>query len=152
MTAAANGQTNADGSQNIISQARLVDEVRRLVLQSVKNERFLKQPTTAGLNTGIAGEEATSATDRRGGRGAAAQPRRALPLEPRDAFDRGDRHPGRARTPTRSLGPVPAEQPQVANDGSAFVDPTNTFTDTATGQTFGYSSGLSGILPGPARP
>ena len=45
-----------------------------------------------------------------------------------------------------SLGPVSAQNPQAANDGSAFVDPTNVFTDTVTGQKFGYSSALSGIV------
>jgi beta-glucosidase len=45
-----------------------------------------------------------------------------------------------------ALGPASTQNPQAANDGSAFVDPTNVFTDTATGQTFGYSSALSGIV------
>jgi beta-glucosidase len=45
-----------------------------------------------------------------------------------------------------SVGPVTTEQPQVDNDGSPFVNPANVFTDTATGQTFGYSSAISGIV------
>ena len=50
-------RTNADGSQNIISQARLADEVRRLLLQSVKNERFKTPPTNAGIGNGVAQDE-----------------------------------------------------------------------------------------------
>ena len=138
------GQTNADGSQNLISQARLVDEARRLVLQSVKNERFLKQPTTTGLNTGIAAEEATSAKIAEQGAVLLRDHDGALPL---GRHDRSIAVIGTQAGPNAdtSLGPVSTEQPQSANDGSAFVDPTNTFTDTATGQAFGYSSALSGI-------
>ncbi|MFZ1993238.1 MAG: glycoside hydrolase family 3 C-terminal domain-containing protein [Solirubrobacteraceae bacterium] len=138
------GQTNADGSKNLISQARLVDEVRRLVLQSVKNERFLKQPTTTGLNTGIAAEEATSARIAEQGAVLLRNHHEVLPLDRRDRSIAviGTQAGPNADT---SLGPVSTEQPQSANDGSAFVDPTNKFTDTATGQTFGYSSALSGI-------
>ena len=138
------GTTNADGSQNLISQARLVDEVRRLVLQSVKNERFLKQPTTTGLNTGIAAEEATSAKIAEQG-AVLLRNAGALPL---DRHDRSIAVIGTQAGPNAdtSLGPVSTEQPQSANDGSAFVDPTNSFTDTQTGQTFGYSSALSGIV------
>lgn len=44
------------------------------------------------------------------------------------------------------VGPASAEQPQIENDGSPFVDPTNSFTDTTTGQTSGYQSALGGIL------
>jgi beta-glucosidase len=141
----ADGQTNADGSRNLISQARLVDEVRRLVLQSVKNERFLKQPTTTGLNTGIAPEEATSARIAEQGAVLLRNHHGVLPL---DRHVRSISVIGTQAGPNAdaSLGQVSTEQPQSANDGSAFVDPTNTFTDTATGQTFGYASALSGIV------
>ncbi len=139
------GLTNADGSQNIISQARLVDEVRRLVLQSVKDERFLNPPNNNEIGDGITQDEATSAKLAEEG---------AVLLE-----NRGDVLPignpvhsiaviGTQAGPNSdtSLGPVSAQNPQVANDGSAFVDPTNVFTDTVTGQKFGYSSAVSGIV------
>ena len=138
------GLTNADGSQNIISQARLLDEVRRLVLQSTKNERFLNPPNNNGIGDGVAQDEATSAKIAEEG---------AVLLE-----DRGDVLPfgnsvhsiaviGTQAGPNSNtaLGPVSSQNPQVANDGSAFVDPTNVFTDTVTGEKFGYSSALSGI-------
>jgi beta-glucosidase len=138
------GLTNADGSQNIISQARLVDEVRRLVLQSTKNERFLNPPNDDGIGDGIAGDEATSAKIAEEG---------AVLLSNRGVLPFGNSvHSiaviGTQAGPNSSTarGPVSTQNPQVANDGSAFVDPTNTFTDTVTGQTFGYSSALSGIV------
>jgi beta-glucosidase len=139
------GLTNSDGSQNIISQARLADEVRRLVLQSVKNERFLNPPNNNGIGDGVAQDETTSASIAEQG---------AVLLE-----DHGGVLPignavhsiaviGTQAGPNSStaLGPVSTQNPQVANDGSAFVDPTNAFTDAATGQTYGYSSALSGIV------
>ncbi|HEX4010398.1 MAG TPA: glycoside hydrolase family 3 C-terminal domain-containing protein [Solirubrobacteraceae bacterium] len=140
-----NGQTNADGSQNLVTTARLVDEVRRLVLQSVKDERFLKQPTTAGIGDGISADESTSAQIAEAGAVLLQDRAGVLP------FGHGvhsiaviGTQAGPNANP--ALGPVSAQQPQSANDGSAFVDPTNAFTDTATGQTFGYSSALSGIV------
>lgn len=140
-----NGQTNADGSQNLITTARLVDEVRRLVLQSVKNERFLKPPTTTGIGDGITQDEATSARIAEQGAVLLADRGAVLPLSGRD-------HSiaviGTQAGPNSdaSLGSVSTQLPQVANDGSAFVNPNNTFTDSATGQKFGYQSALSGIV------
>ncbi len=139
-----NGQTNADGSQNLISTARLIDEVRRLVLQSVKNERFLKPPTTTGIGDGITQDEATSAQIAEQGAVLLADRGDVLPLSERD---RSIAVIGTQAGPNTdpSLGPVSTQRPQVANDGSAFVNPNNTFTDTTSGQTFGYQSALSGI-------
>ena len=45
-----------------------------------------------------------------------------------------------------AVGPASSQFPQVENDGSPYVNPANTFTDTATGQTYGYQSALSGII------
>ncbi len=139
------GATNADGSQNIISEARLVDEVRRLVLQSVKNERFLKQPNTDGIDDGIAQDEATSAEIEEQGAVLLEDRAGVLPIRPsiRSIAVIGTQAGPNADA---NVGPVTTEQPQIENDGSPFVNPTNTFTDTVTGQAFGYSSALSGIL------
>jgi beta-glucosidase len=139
------GQINSDGTQNIITQARLVDEVRRLVLQSTKNERFLHPPTNTGIDAGVASDEATSAEVEEQGAVLLKNQSNALPLS---------RHSGSIAVigtqagpnSNAAVGPISTEQPQADNDGSPFVDPTNTFTDTTTGQTFGYSSALSGIL------
>ncbi|HUA49908.1 MAG TPA: glycoside hydrolase family 3 C-terminal domain-containing protein [Solirubrobacteraceae bacterium] len=133
------GQTNADGSQNIISQARLVDEVRRTVLQSTKNERFLNPPTNTGIGDGVAKDEATSAAIEEAGAVLLKDQGNVLPI---------GRHARSIAVIGTQAGPGPnsTEQPQVDNDGSPFVNPANQFTDTATGQTFGYSSALSGIL------
>jgi beta-glucosidase len=138
------GLTNADGSQNIISQARLVDEVRRLVLQSVKDERFLHPPNNDGIDDGIAQDEASSTKIAEEGAVLLAN-RGVLPISRavHSIAVIGTQAGPNANT---SLGPVSSQNPQAANDGSAFVDPTNVFTDSATGQTFGYSSALSGIV------
>jgi beta-glucosidase len=139
------GLTNPDGSQNIISQARLVDEVRRLVLQSVKNERFLNPPNNDGIDDGIAGDEATSAKIAEEGAVLLQDRGGVLPIDQRV---RSIAVIGTQAGPNSNaaLGPVSTQNPQVANDGSAFVDPTNQFTDTVTGQAFGYSTALSGIV------
>ncbi len=138
------GLTNADGSQNIISQARLVDEVRRLVLQSVKDERFLNPPNNDGIDDGIAQDEATSAKIAEEG-AVLLVDRGVLPISGavHSVAVIGTQAGPNANT---ALGPVSSQNPQAANDGSAFVDPTNVFTDTVTGQEFGYSSALSGIV------
>ena len=140
-----NGQTNPDGSQNIISQDRLVDEVRRLVLQSTKNERFLRPPTNTGIGDGVAQDEATSAAIEEG---AAVLLKNRGDVLPIDRHTRSLAVIGTQAGPNSdtAVGPVTTEQPQVDNDGSPFVNPANQFTDTATGQAFGYSSALSGIL------
>jgi beta-glucosidase len=140
-----NGQTNPDGSQNIISQARLVDEVRRLLLQSTENERFLNPPTSAGINAGIAGDEADAARIEEDGAVLLRNENATLPIS---RHARSIAVIGTQAGPNSdpSVGPVSSEQPQVENDGSPFVNPTNTFTDSSTGQSFGYSSALSGIL------
>jgi beta-glucosidase len=139
------GQPNADGSQNIISQARLVDEVRRIVLQSTKNERFLNPPTNTGIGDGVAQDEATSAAIEEGGAVLLKDRGNVLPI---GRHSRSIAVIGTQAGPNSdpAVGPVTAEQPQVDNDGSPFVNPANQFTDTATGQNFGYSSALSGIL------
>jgi beta-glucosidase len=139
-----NGATNPDGSQNIISQARLVDEVRRATLQSVKNERFLKPPTQAGVADGVAQDETTSASIEEQGSVLLKNSGQALPLSPgtRSIAVIGTQAGPNADT---SVGPASAEQPQIENDGSPFVDPTNSYTDTTTGQTFGYQSALGGV-------
>ena len=142
----ADGQTNADGSQNLISQARLVDEVRRLVL-AVGQERALPQAADDHRSRTPASPLRRPPRPRSPSRApcCCATTDDALPL---DRHDRSIAVIGTQAGPNAdtSLGPVSTEQPQSANDGSAFVDPTNTFTDTATGQTFGYSSALSGIV------
>jgi beta-glucosidase len=135
-----NGQTNADGSQNLISQARLVDEVRRVLLQSTKNERFLNPPNKNGVGDGVAADEATSAQIAEQGAVLLKNDRGALPLDRRV---RSIAVIGTQGGPSSTIAGV--QQPQVANDGSAYVNPTNVFTDSASGQTFGYSSALSGI-------
>jgi beta-glucosidase len=139
------GTTNADGSQNIISQARLVDEVRRLVLQSTKNERFLNPPTNTGIDDGIAQDEATSAAVEEQGAVLLKDQAGVLPI---GSHDKSIAVIGTQAGPDSNpaVGPVSTEQPQIENDGSPFVNPTNAFTDTTTGQTFGYSSALGGIV------
>lgn len=139
------GQTNADGTQNIISQARLVDEVRRLVLQSTKNERFLNPPTNAGIADGVTKDEATSARIEEGGAVLLKDQDGVLPVG-KNARSIAVIGTQAGPNTNAAVGPVSTEQPQVDNDGSPFVDPTNQFTDPTTGQTFGYTSALSGIL------
>ena len=139
------GQINADGSQNVISQARLVDEVRRLLLQSVKNERFKTPPTNTGIGNGVTQDEATSAQIEEQGAVLLKNDSDVLPIA---KHDRSIAVIGTQAGPNSdaSVGPVTTEQPQVDNDGSPFVNPANVFTDTTTGQTFGYSSAISGIV------
>jgi beta-glucosidase len=140
-----NGVVNSDGSQNIISTARLVDEVRRLVLQSVKNERFANPPTNAGVGDGVAADEATSAAIEEAGAVLLKDDRGVLPLS---AHTRSIAVIGTQAGPNTdsAVGPVSTQFPQVENDGSPYVNPANQFTDTVTGAAFGYSSALSGIL------
>jgi beta-glucosidase len=151
------GHVNANGSQNVISAARLVDEVRRLVLQSTKNERFANPPTSSAINSainnGIAAEEATSAAIEEAGAVLLKDQRNVLPLSSRDSSIAVI---GTQAGPNADAGAGPASTqfPQVENDGSPYVNPANAFTDTATGQSFGYVSGLAGIIAraGPGRP
>jgi beta-glucosidase len=140
-----NGLVNADGSQNIIAAARLVDEVRRLLLQSTKNERFANPPTSGGINNGIAAEEATSAAIEEAGAVLLKDQRGVLPLSQRDSSIAVIGTQAGPNSDT-SVGPVSAQFPQVENDGSPYVNPANAFTDPATGQSFGYVSGLRGII------
>ncbi|HLH64536.1 MAG TPA: glycoside hydrolase family 3 C-terminal domain-containing protein [Solirubrobacteraceae bacterium] len=141
----ADGQTNADGSRNLVSTARLVDEVRRLVLQSVVDERFLNPPSDQGIGDGVAQDEATSARIAEQGAVLLRDRGGVLPLS---GSVRSIAVIGTQAGPNTdpSLGPLSPQQPQVSNDGSAYVNPANTFTDTATGQTFTYQSALSGIV------
>ena len=139
------GLTNADGSRNLVSQARLVDEVRRLVLQSTKNERFLNPPNRNGIGDGITQDEATSAQIAEQGAVLLQDRGHVLPLSSaaRSIAVIGTQAAGISQA---KMGQATStQQPQVANDGSAYVNPANVFTDTASGQTFGYSSALSGI-------
>ena len=139
------GLTNADGSQNIISQARLVDEVRRLVLQSVKDERFLNPPTNNGISAGITPDEATSAKLAEEGAVLLRISGDVLPLDnPVHSIAVIGTQAGPNRTP-RS-GRCRPSIPRSPMTARPFVDPTNLFTDTVTGQKFGYSSALSGIV------
>jgi len=140
-----NGQVNPDGSQNIISTARLVDEVRRLVLQSTKNERFANPPTNAGIDDGVAQDEATSAAIEEAGAVLLKDDGHVLPLGKHVSSIAVIGTQAGPNTNT-ALGPVSTQFPQIENDGSPYVNPANQFTDTVTGQTFGYSSALSGIL------
>jgi beta-glucosidase len=115
------------------------------VLQSVKNERFLNPPTNTGIGDGVAADESTSASVAEQGAVLLKDQRHVLPI---GTHDRSIAVIGTQAGPNTSpsVGPVSTEPPQIENDGSPFVDPTNTFTDSATGQTFGYSSALSGVL------
>lgn len=139
-----NGQANPDGTQNLVTKARLVDEVRRVVLQSVKNERFLKPPTNTGIGAGVAADETTSARVAEQGAVLLRNANGALPISSKASSIAviGTQAGPNSNT---ALGPISTQQPQVANDGSAFVNPANQFTDPATGKTYGYVSALSGI-------
>jgi len=138
------GQVNADGSQNVISTARLVDEVRRIVLQSVTNELYANPPTNAGIDDGVAKDEATSAAIEEAGAVLLKDSRGVLPVSPRAGSVAVIGTQAGPNSDT-ALGPVSTQFPQVENDGSPYVNPANAFTDTATGQKFGYSTALSGI-------
>jgi beta-glucosidase len=139
------GRTNPDGSQNLVSQARLVDEVRRLVLQAVKNERFLNPPNNNVVADGVAADEATSARIAEQGAVLLADRGRALPIgnSVHSIAVIGTQAAGISQAKMGAL--TGTQQPQVANDGSAYVNPANVFTDTVSGQTFGYSSAVSAI-------
>lgn len=145
-----NGQINADGSQNVISTARLVDEVRRIAGQSVTDERYANPPTTAGIGDGITTDEATSAAIEEAGAVLLKDSRGVLPISPRAGSVAVIGTQAGPNSDT-ALGPVSTQFPQVENDGSPYVNPANTFTDTVTGQKFGYSSALSGIAAHAAR-
>ncbi|MGH3298513.1 MAG: glycoside hydrolase family 3 C-terminal domain-containing protein, partial [Trebonia sp.] len=145
-----NGQVGAGGSQNVISTARLIDEVRRTVLQSVTDELYANPPTTAGIDEGVAKDEATSAAIEEAGAVLLKDSHSVLPISPQ-AGSVAVIGTQAGPNSDASLGPVSTQFPQVENDGSPYVNPANTFTDTATGQAFGYSSALNGIAARAAR-